>query len=219
MLCRRVAFRKGRISTLLHTVDIAYALFAPDAVGTANSNERDRTQCSSLAPPLSMRCHLRSGVGWVGGQLGVLRLKVNGDSNRHWPREPGMKSSGNRRREVCSWFLLFLCWLGLAWPLKIPAQVVRPIPIPGRVGAEDYDTNGPGVSNSDHSPGNSGGAYRTADVDSDARGFLRASGKQIVDAQGQNVILRGMGLGNWMLQEPYMMDASGIVDNQQQLRI
>src|SRR5204863_2055242 len=48
--------------------------------------------------------------------------------------------------------------------------------------------------------------------------FLRASGKQIVDGQGQNLILRGMGLGNWMLQEPYMMDVAGIVDNQQQLK-
>lgn len=211
---------------------------------------------------------------------------------------------------------------------QAPAQVERPIPVPGRIEAEDYDTNGPGVSYYDDTAGNSGGVYRTDGVDLEATqdsgggynvgyvasgewlnytltvqttavyqvafrvasatgvgniqvlldglplcsvatpltggwqtwqtvtisnlviragqrllhldfrvggqnlnyvqitkqhdltgGFLRTSGKQIVDAQGQNLILRGMGLGNWMLQEPYMMDASGIVDNQQQLKI
>jgi len=211
---------------------------------------------------------------------------------------------------------------------KAPAQVARPIPVPGRIEAEDYDTNGPGISYYDTTPGNSGAAYRNDDVDIEPTtdigggydvgwiasgewlnytlnvqttavyqlafrvasasgpgniqvtldglplctvvtpltggwqawqtvtisniviragqrllhldfqvggqnlnyiqatrqrdltgGFLQVSGKQIVDAQGQNVILRGMGLGNWMLQEPYMMDVSGIVDNQQQLRI
>lgn len=49
-------------------------------------------------------------------------------------------------------------------------------------------------------------------------GFLRVSGKYIVDGQGRNVLLRGIGLGNWMLQEPYMMEVTGIVDNQQQLK-
>jgi hypothetical protein len=38
---------------------------------------------------------------------------------------------------------------------------------------------------------------------------LKASGKKIVDQNGNEVILRGMGLGGWMLQEPYMMDMSG----------
>ncbi|HEX5222752.1 MAG TPA: carbohydrate-binding protein [Verrucomicrobiae bacterium] len=207
-------------------------------------------------------------------------------------------------------------------------QVVRPIPVPGRIEAEHYDTNGVGISYYDDSPGNSGGVYRSDDVDVEStedvgggynvgwigsgewlnytlnvqttavyqlafrvasangtgniqvaldglplctvvtpvtggwqnwqtvtlsnlvlRGgvrqlrldfrvggqnlnyvqvtrqqdltgsFLRVSGKQIVNGQGKNVILRGVGLGNWMLQEPYMMDASGIVDNQQQLKI
>jgi hypothetical protein len=211
---------------------------------------------------------------------------------------------------------------------EIHAQVVRPIPIPGRIEAENYDTNGPGISYYDTTSGNSGGAYRNDDVDMEPTtdigggydvgwiasgewlnytlnvqataiyqlafrvasasgpgdiqvsldglplctvvtpftggwqswqtvtisniaiqagqrllhiefqaggqnlnyievtkqgdlvgGFLRASGKQIVDGQGQNLILRGMGLGNWMLQEPYMMDVSGIVENQQQLKI
>ncbi len=38
---------------------------------------------------------------------------------------------------------------------------------------------------------------------------LKTSGKKIVDANGNEVILRGMGLGGWMLQEPYMMEMSG----------
>jgi len=36
-------------------------------------------------------------------------------------------------------------------------------------------------------------------------GFLRANNKRIVDGQGQEVLLRGMGLGGWMLQEGYML--------------
>ncbi len=217
--------------------------------------------------------------------------------------------------------------LALVMLAESSAQVVRPIPVPGRVEAENYDTDGPKVSYYDDTAGNSGGAYRTDGVDIEVTqdtgggynvgyiasgewlnytlnvqttavydvafrvasangagniqvlldglplcsaitpltggwqswqtvtvsnlviqsgqrllhldfrvggqnlnylqitkqrdltgGFLRISGKQIVDSRGQNVILRGMGLGNWMLQEPYMMDASGIVDNQQQLK-
>ncbi|WP_233998752.1 cellulase family glycosylhydrolase [Microbulbifer pacificus] len=36
-------------------------------------------------------------------------------------------------------------------------------------------------------------------------GYLKASGKDIVDGSGRPVILRGMGLGGWMLQEGYML--------------
>jgi hypothetical protein len=36
-------------------------------------------------------------------------------------------------------------------------------------------------------------------------GYLRASGGRIVDGQGREVLLRGMGLGGWMLQEGYML--------------
>ena len=39
--------------------------------------------------------------------------------------------------------------------------------------------------------------------------YLTRSGKNIVNEKGEVVILRGMGLGNWMLQEPYMMDYVG----------
>ena len=38
-----------------------------------------------------------------------------------------------------------------------------------------------------------------------AAGFLRAKDARIVDEQGREVILRGMGLGGWMLQEGYML--------------
>ena len=207
-------------------------------------------------------------------------------------------------------------------------QIGRPWPVPGRIEAENYDTNGPGISFYDVTPGNSGSVYRQDDVDIEATqdtgggyevgwisagewleydlavqetavyqlavrvaaqsgagviqlnvdglpwcrvqhpftggwqswqtvtlnnlvlpagqralriifqtggcnlnyvqitkqanltgNFLRVSGKQIVDGEGRNVLLRGMGLGNWMLQEPYMMDVGGIVDNQQQLKL
>lgn len=43
---------------------------------------------------------------------------------------------------------------------------------------------------------------------------LKASGKKIIDDSGNEVILRGMGLGGWMLQEPYMMEMSGFASAQ-----
>jgi endoglucanase len=42
-----------------------------------------------------------------------------------------------------------------------------------------------------------------------AQGYLRVSGKQIVNEKGQNVLLRGVGLGGWMLQEGYMLQVHG----------
>ncbi|RYD79007.1 MAG: carbohydrate-binding protein [Sphingobacteriales bacterium] len=38
-----------------------------------------------------------------------------------------------------------------------------------------------------------------------AQGFLKADGKKIVNEKGENVLLRGFGLGGWMLQEGYML--------------
>ncbi|CAH0229752.1 Endoglucanase C307 [Pedobacter sp. Bi27] len=38
-----------------------------------------------------------------------------------------------------------------------------------------------------------------------SQGFLKAEGKKIVNAKGENVLLRGFGLGGWMLQEGYML--------------
>jgi endoglucanase len=40
---------------------------------------------------------------------------------------------------------------------------------------------------------------------SNAQGFLDVKGKYIVNGKGEKVILRGMGLGGWMLQEGYML--------------
>ncbi|HCL84874.1 MAG TPA: glycosyl hydrolase family 5, partial [Chitinophagaceae bacterium] len=36
-------------------------------------------------------------------------------------------------------------------------------------------------------------------------GFLKADGKRIVNGRGENVLLRGIGLGGWMVQEGYML--------------
>ncbi|MCW3093750.1 MAG: glycosyl hydrolase family 5 [Ferruginibacter sp.] len=42
-----------------------------------------------------------------------------------------------------------------------------------------------------------------------SQGFLKAEGKRIVNEKGKNVLLRGMGLGGWMLQEGYMLHVPG----------
>lgn len=46
--------------------------------------------------------------------------------------------------------------------------------------------------------------------------FLKTSGQKIVNGRGENILLRGMGLGGWMLQEGYML---GINKEGQQYRI
>ena len=38
-----------------------------------------------------------------------------------------------------------------------------------------------------------------------SQGFLKTDGKKIVDEKGNNVLLRGIGFGGWMLQEGYML--------------
>lgn len=38
-----------------------------------------------------------------------------------------------------------------------------------------------------------------------SQGFLKTDGKRIVNEKGENILLRGMGLGGWMLQEGYML--------------
>ena len=38
-----------------------------------------------------------------------------------------------------------------------------------------------------------------------SQGFLKTEGKKIVNTKGENVLLRGIGLGGWMLQEGYML--------------
>jgi len=48
--------------------------------------------------------------------------------------------------------------------------------------------------------------------------WLKASGKKIIDQSGNEVLLRGMGLGGWMLQEPYMMEMSDFASAQWQIK-
>lgn len=49
-------------------------------------------------------------------------------------------------------------------------------------------------------------------------GFLHTRGEKIVDGSGQEVLLRGIGLGGWMLQEPYMLRLGGAAVNQTDIR-
>ena len=48
--------------------------------------------------------------------------------------------------------------------------------------------------------------------------LLRADGQRIVNDQGQEVILRGMGLGGWMVQEGYMLQLNGVAGPQHEIR-
>ena len=48
--------------------------------------------------------------------------------------------------------------------------------------------------------------------------FLSAYGKAIVNESGDTILLRGMGLGGWMLQEGYMMHTSSFANAQYQLQ-
>ena len=51
-----------------------------------------------------------------------------------------------------------------------------------------------------------------------SQGFLHTEGKKIVDGNGENYILRGIGTGNWMIQEGYMMQSSGFAGTQHEFR-
>jgi endoglucanase len=50
------------------------------------------------------------------------------------------------------------------------------------------------------------------------QGFLKADGKRIVNEKGENVLLRGIGLGGWMLQEPYMFQLSEVAGTQKEIK-
>jgi len=50
------------------------------------------------------------------------------------------------------------------------------------------------------------------------QGYLRADGKNIVNENNETVILRGMGLGGWMLQEGYMLQTAGFAGPQHEIR-
>ncbi|MBT4062357.1 MAG: carbohydrate-binding protein [Lentimicrobiaceae bacterium] len=47
---------------------------------------------------------------------------------------------------------------------------------------------------------------------------LKTDGKKIVDQDGNNVLLKGIGLGGWMLMEGYMMQSSDVADTQHEFR-
>lgn len=49
-------------------------------------------------------------------------------------------------------------------------------------------------------------------------GFLKTDGRHIVNGEGEFVLLRGIGLGGWMLQEPYMLNLSGVAPAQYDIR-
>ena len=51
-----------------------------------------------------------------------------------------------------------------------------------------------------------------------AQGFLKRDGKNIVNGDGQNIVLRAMGLGGWMLQEGYMMQTGDFAGPQHKIR-
>jgi len=51
-----------------------------------------------------------------------------------------------------------------------------------------------------------------------AQGFLRAEGKQIVNENGDPYLLRGMGLGGWMVQEGYMLQTAEFAGPQHKIK-
>ena len=50
------------------------------------------------------------------------------------------------------------------------------------------------------------------------QGFLKTSGKSIINEQSEEIILKGMGLGGWMLQEGYMLQTSSFASPQHEIR-
>ena len=51
-----------------------------------------------------------------------------------------------------------------------------------------------------------------------AQGFLHRNGQNIVDGNGKNVILRGLGVGGWMVQEGYMLQTQPFASPQYMIR-
>lgn len=51
-----------------------------------------------------------------------------------------------------------------------------------------------------------------------AQGYLHRQGELIVDGNGNNVLLRGLGLGGWMVQEGYMLQTSDFAGPQHVIR-
>jgi len=51
-----------------------------------------------------------------------------------------------------------------------------------------------------------------------AQHFLRTSGTQIVNENDEPILLRGMGLGGWMVQEGYMLQTASFANSQHKIR-
>ncbi|MDD3077510.1 MAG: cellulase family glycosylhydrolase [Paludibacter sp.] len=49
-------------------------------------------------------------------------------------------------------------------------------------------------------------------------GYVHAAGKQIVDGDGNNLLIRSLGTGNWMVQEGYMMQSTDVALTQHAFR-
>lgn len=50
------------------------------------------------------------------------------------------------------------------------------------------------------------------------QGFLKTEGQKIVNEKGENIVLRGLGIGGWMLQEGYMLKTSNFAGPQHQIK-
>jgi len=57
-----------------------------------------------------------------------------------------------------------------------------------------------------------------AAINSQSQSFLRAEGKTIVNESDEEVLLKGMGLGGWMLQEGYMIHTSDFAPTQHEFK-
>ena len=55
-------------------------------------------------------------------------------------------------------------------------------------------------------------------VASFSQGFLHRDGQNIVDGNGKNILLRGLGLGGWMVQEGYMLQTQSFASPQYQIK-
>ena len=51
-----------------------------------------------------------------------------------------------------------------------------------------------------------------------SQNFLKTSGRNIINQNGDTIVLRGIGLGGWMVQEGYMMAPGGFSGTQFQIR-
>ncbi|WP_449397723.1 hypothetical protein [Chryseobacterium wanjuense] len=48
--------------------------------------------------------------------------------------------------------------------------------------------------------------------------LLKTNGQKIVNDKGENIQLRGLGLGGWMLQEGYMLKTADFADSQYKIK-